>query len=162
MYCVGCGAALQAGEGFCGSCGRPSGITPTRTAPQGSRLARNQRLLGILWLALSAFRLIPGIAIFTIFGNSALSPFERGDIPEFAIAIIQIVGYCFIAFAGAGFIAGWGLLTSQLWARILAIVLGAVSLVDIPFGTSIGIYTLWVLLPAESEAEYRELAASVA
>jgi hypothetical protein len=42
---------------------------------------------------------------------------------------------------------------------MLSIVLGCVSLItDIPLGTALGIYTLWVLLPAESEQEYRQLA----
>jgi hypothetical protein len=27
-----------------------------------------------------------------------------------------------------------------------------------PFGTALGIYTLWTLLPAKSEEEYRRLA----
>jgi hypothetical protein len=56
-----------------------------------------------------------------------------------------------------GFIAGWGLLSREPWARMLAIILGAVSLVDVPFGTALGIYTLWVLLPARSEEEFRQI-----
>jgi hypothetical protein len=41
---------------------------------------------------------------------------------------------------------------------MLTIIFGAFSLVDLPFGTALGIYTLWVLLPAESEQEYRTMA----
>jgi hypothetical protein len=41
---------------------------------------------------------------------------------------------------------------------MLAIVTGVFNLIDIPFGTALGIYTLWVLLPTESEREYREAA----
>jgi hypothetical protein len=26
-----------------------------------------------------------------------------------------------------------------------------------PFGTALGVYTLWVLLPAKSEEEYRQM-----
>jgi hypothetical protein len=38
---------------------------------------------------------------------------------------------------------------------LLAIVVGVISLFfNIPFGTALGIYTLWVLLPTHSEAEY--------
>jgi hypothetical protein len=37
----------------------------------------------------------------------------------------------------------------------LALVLGFVNLIHIPFGTALGIYTLWVLLPAQSEREFR-------
>ena len=43
-------------------------------------------------------------------------------------------------------------------ARVLALVLGFVSLfTNIPFGTALGIYTMWVLLPADSEREYEAL-----
>jgi hypothetical protein len=41
------------------------------------------------------------------------------------------------------------------WARSLAIVLAVIALLHPPFGTALGIYTLWVLLPTESEDEYR-------
>ena len=42
--------------------------------------------------------------------------------------------------------------------RILALVLAFISLfTNIPFGTALGIYTMWVLLPAESEREYDAL-----
>ena len=43
-------------------------------------------------------------------------------------------------------------------AADLAIVLACFSLIKIPFGTALGIYTLWVLLPASSEEEYRQIA----
>jgi uncharacterized membrane protein (DUF2068 family) len=64
----------------------------------------------------------------------------------------------FLAGGVLGIIAGWGLLDRQPWARTLAIVLGVINLIHIPFGTALGIYTLWVLLPAESEQEYRSFA----
>jgi hypothetical protein len=32
---------------------------------------------------------------------------------------------------------------------------GFISLFNIPIGTALGVYTLWVLLPAQSEEEYR-------
>jgi hypothetical protein len=41
---------------------------------------------------------------------------------------------------------------------MLAIVLACFSLLDMPFGTALGIYTLVVLLPAGSEEEYRRMA----
>ena len=41
---------------------------------------------------------------------------------------------------------------------MLAIVLGCFNLIDMPFGTALGIYSLWVLLPAQSEEEYRRIA----
>jgi hypothetical protein len=41
------------------------------------------------------------------------------------------------------------------------VVLGFISLfTDIPFGTALGIYTMWVLLSSDSEREYEALAAA--
>ena len=41
---------------------------------------------------------------------------------------------------------------------MLAIVLAFLNLLHPPLGTAIGIYTLWVLLPAASEAEWQRTA----
>lgn len=49
-------------------------------------------------------------------------------------------------------IAGWGLLKRKSWSRMLAIVLGAISLLSIPVGTALGIYTIWALTKPESQA----------
>jgi hypothetical protein len=43
---------------------------------------------------------------------------------------------------------------------VVALVLGFLSLFNIPFGTAVGVYTLWVLLPAQSQQEYENLVAA--
>ena len=120
------------------------------------RIAGHIRLLGILWLAISALRLIPGLFLIAIAGSRIFPP----DIPPFVQALLPAIGLCFLLVAGIGIAIGWGLLARQSWARMLTIVFGAISLIDIPFGTALGIYTLWVLLPAESEEEYRSMASA--
>jgi len=52
---------------------------------------------------------------------------------------------------------GYGLLQREPWARVIALVLGFLSLFNIPFGTAVGVYTMWVLLPAQSQEEYDAL-----
>jgi len=121
--------------------------------PRQGRIAGHIRLLGILWLAISALRLIPGLFLMA-FAGTRIFP---DDVPAFVQALLPALGIVFLACAGLGIAAGWGLLARQPWARMLTIIFGAVSLVDIPFGTALGIYTLWVLLPAESEQEYRTM-----
>jgi hypothetical protein len=36
-------------------------------------------------------------------------------------------------------------------------VLGFIALFNVPFGTTAGVYALWVLLPAQSQQEYHAL-----
>jgi hypothetical protein len=72
--------------------------------------------------------------------------------------IFRVVGGFLMVKGVVGIIAGWGLLDRQSWARLLAIILGFLSLLHFPLGTALGIYTLWVLLPGYSEIEYRQMA----
>jgi len=155
MFCDRCGAPLPDHARFCSSCGKPFGspaAAPGAVSATG-RVARHVRTLGILWLVLSGFRLIPGLVMMAIFG-----PGRRyiPGIPFFVHGIVSGIGFLFVIGAAVGLAAGWGLIQRESWARMLAIVLGCLNLLDLPFGTAIGIYTLWVLLPPESEREYRQ------
>lgn len=42
-----------------------------------------------------------------------------------------------------GLIAGLGLLRRKEWARILALIVSAISLLNFPLGTAVGVYSIW-------------------
>jgi hypothetical protein len=128
--------------------------------PVRNRISGHIRLLGIFWLALSVFRLIPGLFLWAFFRHGF--PFLGAEVPMFVHGLLRMAGMFFLAAAVVGIVTGWGLLERQPWARTLAIVAGFFNLLDMPFGTALGIYTLWVLLPAESEKDSREEAARAA
>jgi hypothetical protein len=58
-----------------------------------------------------------------------------------------------------GALTGIALLRRERWGRTLALVVAILSLIKFPFGTALGIYTLWVLVPAQSAQEYELVAA---
>jgi len=49
-----------------------------------------------------------------------------------------------------GIVGGIGLLKMRSWARPLVLIVGCFHLLSIPFGTALGVYTLWVLLNDET------------
>ncbi len=152
MFCDACGARLAENQARCHACGKPiAGWRPPR-----SRLARHVHLLGILWLVRSALCLLPSAGVFALgpfwFGHHRL-PFP-GGFPH----VFMYLATGFLVCSVLGFIAGIGLLHRASWARILAIILGVLALLDFPLGTALGVYTLWVLLSQDSEAEYQRLA----
>jgi len=153
MFCDRCGMNLEGNPNFCPTCGKPFRAVPLM--PVRNRIAGHVRLLGILWLAVSAFRLLPGLFLFSIFHHGF--HWWAPGLPLFVPGLLRAIGGAFIGIGVAGIVAGWGLLDRQPWARVLALVLGCLNLIDMPFGTALGIYTLWVLLPAESEQEYRQI-----
>jgi len=122
-----------------------------------SRLHRHLRLLGVLWLAIAAFYLLCAGGTWMA-GHIILPPLVARGVPSFVPAIVLTVSGYFVIKAIASFAVGWGLLEREPWARILALILGFVALLNVPFGTALGIYTLWVLLPSETDEEYRRMA----
>ena len=151
MFCDRCGANLQGPVSFCPHCGRQFGAAPQ--LPVGNRVSGHLRNVAILWLVYSALRVLPGLFL-NSFSNWG---FPFGDTPFFVHGL-RTVGGWFMATGIVGLIAGWGLYERRSWARILAIVLAFLSLLHPPFSTAINIYTLWILLPAASEAEYQRIA----
>jgi glucose uptake protein GlcU len=113
-------------------------------------------------MAYSALHVVAGVVLIvvaqTIFGRVIHIP--NGPPPEVSgwlRPLLTFFGWLILAKAAAGFIAGWGLLQRQEWARIVALVVGFVALLSVPIGTALGIYTLWVLLPSQSDDEYKAL-----
>lgn len=162
MFCDQCGAQVQVGQSSCLRCGKPIvGLSQLRR----TRVQEHIRLLGILWMAYSALHMVAGAVLIvvahTIFGNVFRIP--NGPPPEvtqWLRPLLEFFGYLILAKAAAGFVAGWGLLQRESWARVVALVVGFVALLNVPLGTALGIYTLWVLLPSQSDDEYKTLSAA--
>jgi hypothetical protein len=169
MFCNNCGSSLIPGQNFCSKCGKqavaevtplPPALPPeARSAPLTAarpRIEKHTRILAILWLVVSVIRLVPAFALW--FGSGMAMHFVPFPFRAFVVPIAGFIGALLFATAVLGFLAGWGLLNYRTWARMLTIILGVIALIHFPLGTALGIYTLWVLLPMESEREYRRLA----
>lgn len=151
MFCDRCGAQVGGPANFCPGCGRTFATAPLS---MGSRVVRHVRTLGILWLVYAAVRLMQSLAL-TTFAHYEWGFFDR--MPLFVPGLIRVAGGVSMVYSIVVGLAGWGLLERRPWARMLAIVLGVLALFKFPLGTALGIYTLWVLAPAQSEAEYRSV-----
>ena len=114
-------------------------------------MEKHVTVLGILYIAFSALGLLLAVIVFAaVVGGGIIS----GD--SEAMAITAIVGPAVAAFllllSIPGLIGGVYLLKRRPWARILGLVLGFLNLIEIPIGTALGIYTIWVLLKNETAA----------
>ncbi|HKV27415.1 MAG TPA: zinc ribbon domain-containing protein [Candidatus Acidoferrales bacterium] len=176
MFCDQCGREAPSDARFCSNCGQPlpqayqavqSAATPPvyASALPTRRVSEHLRVVGILWLVSGILQtlsvgwlwfvgrmVVPSVLSTLVPGFSAGAPLERVVLGGVAFASVIIVFQALLSF-----IAAWGLFERQSWGRIAAIVAAVFSLWRIPFGTALGIYTLWVLLPASSETEYRNL-----
>lgn len=93
------------------------------------------------------YHLVGILIAFVVFGTLVGSGIASRD-PD-AMAILSVIGtfVCLFLFVVSvpGLVAGVGLLRRAPWARVLALVVGAANLLNIPIGTALGIYTIYVL-----------------
>ncbi len=162
MFCNKCGSSVQPDYRVCPKCGNPvlgTLTTPAYVPLNRGRVARHIQTLAILWIIVGAFWLIPAI-VMMVLGTVArvFIPFSDALGRALGPAFLHLMGFGFLFVAAAAFLAGWGLLQRRPWARTLAIVLGVLALFHPPFATALGIYTLWVLLPADAAQEYAQMA----
>ncbi|MEA3409752.1 MAG: hypothetical protein U9Q95_05340, partial [Candidatus Eisenbacteria bacterium] len=100
---------------------------------------------GVLFIAYHILGLVVGFVIMGVLSSVGCL---TGDPTAMTIltAIGVGIGTFLIVLSVPGIIAGIALLMRRRWARILALIVGAFDLIDIPFGTALGIYSFWVLL----------------
>jgi hypothetical protein len=157
MYCDSCGSAIANDQKFCSKCGKP--IALAAPTPATNRIAAHLKMLAIFWVIISVVtRLLPGL--FLVLGADVAAGFIPPDAPGFILPLLRGIGILLIGLAALGLFTAWGLAERQPWARITMIIFAFLSLLEIPFGTALGIYTLWVLLPEQSAAEFRQLSFS--
>lgn len=105
--------------------------------------------VAVLHIAFGALGLCGAAIVFlAVVGGGLLS----GDIRAIAItSTVGIVASAFMTITSLpGLIGGNGVLGRRRWARVLVMVVGALDLFSIPFGTILGVYTLWILMKDET------------
>ena len=167
MFCDRCGAPIQTNQRFCSNCGRDFSGVATQYPAAGNRVQEHLRFIAILWIALSVINAIGGTVLLVLgtvfFPHLHELPDVPSDVPTgFLSSLFCFLGTAILLKAGAGFFAGYGLLQRERWARTLTLVLSFLALLNIPLGTALGVYSLWVLLPEESDREYQQEVARAA
>jgi hypothetical protein len=159
MLCNACGKELQPGQQYCSACGQPVGVAPIPRSI--NRVAHHIQLVGILWTVYSLLNMIGSIMVM-VFATAIVSFLSHlegvsGQIPGFLLPIFFVIGIFLLLKSSLGLVAGVGLLQQRPWARILAIVLSVLALLNFPFGTALGGYTLWTLFSPEAQQEYEAM-----
>jgi hypothetical protein len=119
-----------------------------------SNLNGQRQTVGVCWIVYGIFRLIMGICLL-VYSGTATVMFGAllGRVPDafslmadfhlFYAALVVLSFVCGLL----GLFGGLALLANQGLARKVVLVAALLSVSDLPFGTTLGIYTLIALLP---------------
>jgi len=124
--------------------------------------------LSTVWFIYGGLVLVTGLVGLTFassFLNGGLGPWMRGPWahggfpfgPGFGPAILHFAWVMVILRAALAFLAGWGLMERAPWGRVVAIVAAFLSILKIPIGTALAIWTLVTLLGYRNTTLYDQL-----
>jgi hypothetical protein len=116
-------------------------------------MEKHVTVVGALHIGFGALGILGALTAFLfIVGGGLIGGFFSGE--ETVVAITAIVGTLVALWAGLlsvpGIIGGIGLLMRKSWARYLVLVLAVLDLFNIPIGTAVGIYSIWILVHDET------------
>ena len=121
---------------------------------KGKKMEKHLTAVAALHVGLSILGGLIGIFVFVLL--TAIGVIAREKEAFFILSIIgTAVGVFFLVLCVPGVIGGIGLFKRREWARILVLILSAIDLLNIPFGTALGIYSIWVLVQEETIQFFR-------
>jgi len=110
-------------------------------------------VVGALHIGYSAFQILGAIVAFIFIVGAGLIGgliAEEGIVAGITFLVGTTIALFVLLVAVPGIIGGIGLLRYKSWARYLVLVFSVLGLLDIPIGTAIGVYSIWVLVQDET------------
>ena len=119
----------------------------------------HNKTLGIMHLIWGGFNalviIVIALFIFAAGGFAAAAP----DAPPEVAAIFGVVGVLLLVFgllfALPSLLAGYAMLKRKSWARVAGIVAAVFAVLNLPFGTALGVYTFWFLFGQQGQDFYQ-------
>jgi hypothetical protein len=115
-------------------------------------------LLGVLFIVWGLLTTLVGVSTLALgVGAVALiTSANRGEGGQFAAgltaAVFTALAVIAILWGAAHVVVGVPLRRRRPWSRIMALMLGSIDLLLLPYGTALGMYALWVLLHEDGKA----------
>jgi hypothetical protein len=131
---------------------------PPQPPPRSASMDTHVKVIGALQVVFGVLAVT--VALFVLVsGDFAAQQIEdEGNEPEVADmvrAILRIVAFLALAIGVVGIVGAIGLFTLKPWGRGLSLAFCGISLLNIPFGTALGIYGLVILTRPETAELFR-------
>lgn len=116
-------------------------------------MEKHVTFIAVVNIALGLIGVMVALLLFALIaGGGLIGSMTSHEVPPMFITSIvgSVIAFMITLFSVPGIIGGIGLLYRKPWARILMLIFAFMNLLNIPIGTLIGIYTIWVLLQNET------------
>lgn len=117
--------------------------------PVENKMEKHLTVVAALQVGFSLLGILAAIIVYTVLH----SVMHIADDPE-AVLVLRIVArwvpLFLLLISIPGLIGGIGLFMKKNWARMLVLIISVLDLLNIPLGTMIAVYSIWVLVQDET------------
>lgn len=118
-------------------------------------MEKHINIVAALQIGLSIFNLLIVLLFYTVV--QLIGGFIDDPNGGMVLSLIANIASIFLIIISIpGILVGMGLYKRKEWARILNLVLSIVELFSFPFGTAIGIYSIWAMIQPETIAAFEK------
>lgn len=116
---------------------------------EDSKMKKHVTAVGAIQIGIGSLGIIISLGLFILFSN-LLDFIPKEDMPEFVQKFLSYLFKAIPVVIGVlslmSLVGGIGLLSCKPWARIIVIIVAVVGCLNIPIGTLVGVYSMWVLM----------------
>lgn len=117
------------------------------------RMKKHVTIVGAIHIGIAILGIIGALLLFLLMDFvKGMIPLE--EIPDAVMKLISVIltsiPVLIAVISVLRLVGGIGLLSQQMWARYVIIIVAIIGLLSVPIGTLIGVYSLWVLMQAET------------
>jgi hypothetical protein len=117
---------------------------------EDSKMKKHVTAVAAIQIGFSTLWLIGAVVLYFVL-TFARSQVGEDEVATKVLTLLTMILPVFIGvIALIGLIGGIGLLSYKQWGRIMTIIVSALGCFNIPIGTLIGVYAIWVLMQDET------------
>jgi hypothetical protein len=124
-------------------------ITKEKLMKERVNVKQHVKILAILYIALGALKVVAALVAFVVILAGGLLSGDQTALLATSI-VAPVIALILLVLGIPGIVGGIGLVRGHSWAKYLVMFLAIFQLLDFPVGTTISLYTYWVLLHEES------------
>jgi hypothetical protein len=116
-------------------------------------MTNHVKITGWIYIVLGALGVLGALAFGLIMvASGAISGDQEAMFVTSTVGLI--IGGVMAVLSLPSIIGGWGVLRYHGWARVVLLILAAISLPGFPVGTALGAYTFWALLNEDANRRF--------
>jgi len=110
-----------------------------------NKMEKHLTIVAALQVGFSLLGILAAIIVYTVL-HSVMHITDDPEVERVLPIVARWVSLFLLIISIPGLIGGIGLFMKKSWARILVLIISVLDLLNIPIGTAVAVYTIWVLV----------------